>query len=178
MFGLLRLQSLLVLGFVTCVNVASAVQQSVGLPRKLLQTTTQYHGFFDKNRPSECGFTCRVIVIAVGGGIVLLLLLAALVCCCCCCCRRKQRTRTTVVNNEKPEPYNYQASPAIVPTNTAVNGVGSPPVLSTGPGPTGTTASYGGTTGTYGAVAPVTGYSVPVPAGRNTMPGTYNPRKF
>ena len=50
----------------------------------------------------HAGYTCRVIVIAVGGGLLLLLL--ATICCCCCCFRCERRTKRKAVVPEANKP--------------------------------------------------------------------------
>ena len=46
----------------------------------------------------HAGYTCRVIVIAVGGGLVVALL--ATLCLCCCCFRCERRTKRKAVAPE------------------------------------------------------------------------------
>lgn len=191
--SLARMQTVVALVIATLMSAASASLD--GLPRKLLQTTTTtptYGGFFDPDRPSECGFTCRVIVISVGGGLVLLAIFLLICCCCCRCCRRK--ATKAPVDPVAAVPYNYQATPAVMSPSPAPSstGVYAPVTMKpAGPAPAypALTANQGGRVGppAHGSsyTAPADGFARTASGssnssgiGRNTMPGTYNPRKF
>lgn len=193
MFTLARLQSAAMLGLVVLVGSAAAASS----PRKLLQDTSppsspEYNGFFDKDRPSECGFTCRVVAISVGGGLLLLALLSFCICCCCRCRNRGGRKQKAQSGEVAAVPYNYTASPAIATTaKSDTSGKAAyAPVTTGAPAP-----AFGGALATSKTGRPATttasNYTAPQDAyaarplstsgsgiGRNTMPGTYNPRKF